>query len=115
MFKFRLIKWIAAASSVLFILGCGEQKNGTPASYPVVKSGDVVVVESGQLKSQNNSFIKAPGSWRMEYQIARLAKEGRFVQAGDTVVCFNTAKTRSLMDEALSELELQQEKYDETV
>lgn len=72
------------------------------------------MVESGQLKSQNNSFIKAPGSWRMEYQIARLPREGQFVQAGDTVVYFNTAKSRSMMDEALSELELQQEKYHQT-
>ncbi len=102
-------------SAILFIVSaCADKDTTVAVSYPLVKSGAVFITESGQLESRNNILIKAPGDWQMEYQIARLPQEGSFVEAGDTVVFFNTGSARSKLEEALAEIELQQEKFQET-
>lgn len=86
-----------------------------PGYYKIKPAVSITVTESGQLESIYNSMVTAPGNWNTEYRIADMSAEGSFVNEGDTVVYFNTESAQSELDEAQSKLELQQEKYAETL
>ncbi|KAA3610471.1 MAG: HlyD family efflux transporter periplasmic adaptor subunit [Calditrichaeota bacterium] len=99
--------------TLFFIFSGCDGNSGTSSKnlFKVKKPSVITISESGQLESVNNTFILSPSDWNMEYRIAHLAKEGSFVHQGDTVVYFNTETAQSELDEALAQLEIQQEKY----
>jgi len=103
---------------VIFILFnfCSENSiEQSKPSFTVSRDSAILIVESGQIESQNNSFVFTPSSWHMTYRIIYIVPEGSYVQEADTVVRFDPSDALSRLDEAKSVLELKNEKLIETI
>ncbi len=97
---------------ITFILfGCRQSAvQKLEQQFTITRDSVVTMAESGELQSVHEASIQTPSNWRMEYRIRELAPEGKVVQAGDTVVKFDTREVQSLLDEARSRYEIQQAK-----
>lgn len=66
---------------------------------------DIVITLSGELASENSTFIDAPENWNLEYKILFLPEEGKWVEKGDTVVVFDKKEIEQQLDEVLQSFE----------
>jgi len=78
------------------------------------KQEDIVITLSGELASENSTFIKAPMSWNRRYKITYMPDEGSWVEKGDTVVIFDTKEVEERMTALEQELEQSQKSFEET-
>ena len=99
----------------LFLNFCSE-KNLEPfqQSFTVTRDSAVLIVESGQIESQNNSYVFTPSNWHMTYRIIHIVPEGSYVQEGDTIVRFDPSEALTRLEEVYSGLELKEAKLEET-
>lgn len=81
-------------------------------NYP--QKEDIIITLSGELSSENPTYIKVPGNWNLTYQIVYLPEEGEWVEKGDTVVIFDTKEVDKKLDEVLQNSEQQEKKLIET-
>jgi len=82
--------------------------------YAVSRDSVLTLTESGELESRYPQMINSPGNWHLEYQIVYLPEEGSYVRQGDTVVIFDTREVEKLLDAALKEKAILEQKLTET-
>lgn len=66
---------------------------------------DIVITLSGELASENSTFIKTPEFWNLQYKIVYLPPEGTWVEVGDTVVAFDSKEVEEQLEEIMQNLE----------
>lgn len=79
------------------------------------KKEDVTITLSGEVGSENSTWIKAPWYWHRSYKITYLPPEGIKVEKGDTVTIFDTKEVEENLDKMQQELEQLQKNFKSTV
>ncbi|HMA62120.1 MAG TPA: efflux RND transporter periplasmic adaptor subunit [bacterium] len=63
------------------------------------------IIVSGELESANSTLISTPRHWGLSYQIIYLAKEGTYVNKGDTIVKFDPHEVLTNIEQVQNELQ----------
>ncbi|HDY89616.1 MAG TPA: HlyD family efflux transporter periplasmic adaptor subunit [bacterium] len=71
-----------------------------------VQKGDFIIdlIESGEIRSVNSVFVKAPMEWRMELQIIDMVPEGTMVEEGDFLIQLDTGVLEEELDKEFDKL-----------
>lgn len=73
--------------------------------YSPQPQADNSITVSGELKSANSTLISTPHHWGLSYQIIYLAKEGTYVNEGDTIVKFDPHEVLTNIEQVQNELQ----------
>jgi len=101
-----MIKKIFLIASIMSLLFAGVNQP---------QKQDIVITLSGELDSKSPTYINAPESWNVDYQILHLPPEGQWVETGDTVVIFDTKEIEQNLDEINQNYEQIEKQLEQTL